>query len=834
MDSFIKKNVIENLKINIFQMVMIAVSVTFFISILMLKSTVLNRLNNVSEQMKQNYSASFLSSESYDEDTYEKIRNIDTVKDVIPFIAYDAELHIGGKVRYFLFSGAQPQDLENKAVIITEGRNVTQGSREILISEKVALKDNIKVGDTVQLVINNEITTLTVVGLYKKTMHQIAAYYEMYGDADFVRNVYGENAMYNSMMISMTDTSPDNMSNVLTKIHSYIPGAEFENVYDLQNASARDYNSFSMLLWSILAIFILLSIYLIYSFTIIKTEQAVSTILTMKMLGAKDQFVKKVYFKENVLVGIAGIIIGIILAPAGGLLLSYFYANGDIADIRPYFISKLSFAVIGGLIGILIPLFATFISLKGLSGDSLISMMRKNVSSEVRQISTRKKTISFMMGVILIIGIYLCANMFVYIADDILIYALMVTSGAILVVAVFLITPLITDILCVLLDRICSDNSMSFFLAIKNTVSGNNNAQKIIAFVSISVMIVSALMGTFSSAEKSVGLYVDTAYAHDYIIDIPEASIENCTKIVKEINNSSVSAGCTWLPVYNYNQNDKKFRIFAIDTEYYDKFCNLKIIGADSFSVLEKGNCYISKQIAIDNHYKIGDIIQIPYKEKMLHLKIQGIFSSIVNDGRLIFADRDEILDLIKDDFDAIVFANKLENVDFDIYERTIAEKCSFTELDFLRVADYKVSWINSIFNGTEIFYVLFVIISFLVLLMVIGNYLTSVRKRKKDIAILYAIGSNSRLINKEFVMETLIIVILSTIVGLIGSFSLLSVFVKSFSAIFNADLTVFFPWKISMSVLGFFIFVLVIVNMVIIRKVGGEDKNRYIKTHMM
>lgn len=129
-------------------------------------------------------------------------------------------------------------------------------------------------------------------------------------------------------------------------------------------------------------------------------------------------------------------------------------------------------------------------------------------------------------------------------------------------------------------------------------------------------MIVSALMGTFSSAEKSVGLYVDTAYAHDYIIDIPEASIENCTKIVKEINNSSVSAGCTWLTVYNYNQNDKKFRIFAIDTEYYDKFCNLKIIGADSFSVLEKGNCYISKQIAIDNHYKIGDIIQIPYKEK--------------------------------------------------------------------------------------------------------------------------------------------------------------------------------------------------------------------------
>ena len=839
MNDFILGNLKKEKKINIIQFFIMMLAVVLMIAILVLHGTVSMRLDVLKEQIGLK-SAITINYDTYiDVKLVEKIKDINDVKKVYPILSYRTNVEVGAGLRSFFLSSVCDEYIRDGLIEIEEGRTVIEGEREILISKKVAKKDNINIGDTVDIILDNETVTMTVVGLYSQKMFMMMPYYEAYVSSAFLQNMLGIDECYNKVQVSVINVDERTILETIEKISRFNNGFTYETIYTQKNSSERDFESFSMLLWAVLTIFILISIYSIYNFTLTKLENSMSTIITIKMLGARNRWIEGLYVKENLIISLAGSLVGFFVGAFAGAGLCWYYANGDWKDIFPYYTFKPMYLIWGAIVSLLVPFAATVIPIRKTSRVSLVKAIRQSVIQENSHWSLKKRISLFVLGFVIISLNLIAAEKLVYVESELGLYTLMIIMGVFVVLAVILMIPLTVYILCMFLMKIsCNTRGAEIFLSLRNTSTDYNNSSKIISFVAIGMMIIVALMGMFSSTEKSIEEYVDIAYAHDYIISYNEPDSNRINVIVENINECESVKDSTWLYVYHYIQGANKIRVFGINPEVYDSYSHIKIMGEDGarFSDLqtEKNSCFVSRQIIIENDYNIGDTIIVSCAENKVELKIAGVFDSFVNDGRLIFANRDTIGEILDDEYEITIFANKADNVSNKEFETEILKSSPNVKLSFADVPTFKASWVEGVFNGTEIFYFMFLLIIIFTLFSVINNHIVAVRKRKKEIAIIHSLGAKDSLLNKEFIIETIIIIVIAFFVGTIGSYSLLRIFVKSFSAIFNTDLSVFYPIDIALMIYFMFVVVFVLIDICVVRGVIKADKSTYIKNKII
>jgi len=833
MDNLVLKFLKANKKINILQSAIILLAVSLSISILILNNTVSNRITDLFESISKGYAVSVEKSEGFDSDFVDEVRSIEGVSAVYPSMSYSSNVEIKNGIRNFKMSGVYLDELENGVVSIIEGSTISDEMHDVLISQKVATKENLSVGDKFDVVLNNKTYNMVIAGIYQKDMFQMQAYYEAYVDIRLLQQSGILDKEINSLNISLNNPEYIEVQKIIDYLYEKDNTLEFSSVYAQKAAAESDYNSFSMLLWAIFSILAMIIIYLVYNFTIIKTNSNMTSITALRMLGARNKYVESIMIKENLIVGLISSVIGAVLALPVTFLFMWVYSNGDMYDLMPYFEYNLLFIFVGLIVGLVVPYISTSASMRKLYGYSLINALRKSDSYDKKSESLKKSVISFVCGLVIMAFDVFISRKYVYVENEVTIYTLMVISGLILVVSIFLITPFIKFVLCSLLLKIVKDSKgSSFFLALKYTKEDSNNAAKIVSFFTISVMIASALMGMFSSTEKSLDSYASAAYDHDYFISFDEPTYEKCEEISKKIVDINAASTASWSAVYDYTYSGKKIRVFGVDLNDYDNYSRIKINSDKKmkFRDLEKNECVVSRQLLIENGIGLNDSIEVIADDNNLKFKIVGFIDSFVNDGRLIITDRNELLDLIGDDFSVIMLVNKADGLTNEEFETAIKENITYANVEFTWIPEFKKSWVDGIFNGTEIFYFLFLVITLFVIFAVISNYIASIRNRKRDISVIFAIGANNKVISSGFIVEIFIIMLLSIITGFLGSICMLQIFVNSFSAIFNTDLKMYFPFSVAGGVFILLAFIFILVDVIVIRNVLKSDKGRYLK----
>ena len=841
MKEFIVRDLRTNLKKNILQLFVIVVSTALTMGILILHGTMSNRISVLSEKIGSESTIVATSEKLFGMDLIEEVKNINEVNQVDPQLEYSTEGKIHQNFKNFWLLGVTKGFLDIDKVQILEGRTIQFFSNqyEMLVDHKVADQENISVGDEITVSLNGMDTTFEVVGIYKRNRLSMQPCYEFYVDGQMLQKQLKEEGQFNKINVVTSNQNFQTISRVSEELKILLGDKVIcETVIDRRANAARDLNSFSMILWAVLAILILGSVYLIYSTFCIRMDERIKTIAVFKTLGAKEKQIKSAFLKEGLLLGMIGGILGEIVGVFVGCCLCYFYAERDYSDVGKYFTVKLVYVIGCILIGMVVCYFGSIQPIRRIAKISPISAMKNVVSQQHQTLSIKKKRIRFGIGLVMLVMILILSKQVIYIESEGVIYAFMVILGLGSVLAMILMAPYVIRLVCKVIFWMTKDkDTVELYLATENLANNLNNTTVIVSIIIAGIMIIASLHGMFSSARKSVGDYVSHAFAHEYLIDCESKNQEKFDETLETIEKTGVLKDYTRIDVYDYEDelSGKTFRVFGVEPEEFDHYSTLKLHSKEkriSFEELasDENLCFASRQIMIENGYHLGDTIEFDCNGEHLELMIVAYFNSFTNDGRLIYMSRNHLKRINKDSESSLLCANKADGVSADEFEDTIRNVLPSDESSVLSVRAFGDTWKNDVIKGTEIFYIIFAMITVFVIFSLINNYITSILQRRREVGMLSSLGARSKSIKKMFNDEMFIIYLVTLLLGFVGSCATLFIFVQCLSAVFHADLNVYYPGEIMVASAILLIVTFILLDHIIIRRILKSDGVQLIK----
>lgn len=841
MKDFIVRDFRANFKKSMLQLFVIAVSAALTMGILILHGTMSKRISVLSDKTGLESTITATSEELFEEKLIEQIENMDGVIRVAPQIEYSAEGVIHEQFKNLWLLGVTKEFIDIDNLQLLEGSSIDFSSDELemLVDHKVAIRENISVGDEISVAINGEDVTCKVVGIYKRNRFSMQPCYEFYVNGQILQKKLKEEGKYNKVNVVTNDQDFQTISRICEQLKEAMgENVACESVIDRRANAERDLSSFSMILWAVLAILILGSMYLIYSTFCIRMDERIKTIAVLKTLGAKEKQIKSAFLKEGLLLGAIGGVLGEIVGVLVGLCLCYFYAEKDYSDVGQYFTIKVVYIIGCILIGMVVCYFGSVQPIQRASKISPISALKNVASQQHQKINVKKQLLGFAIGVILLVIVLVLSKQAIQLDSEGLIYLYMVVLGLGSVLAMILMIPYVITLICkMIFCRAKGKDAVELYLATQNLANNRNNSTIIMSIIVAGIMIIASLHGMFSSARESVENYVTDAFANEYLIDCMTRDQEEYDETLKLFEDTGVIKNYTDIDVYNYDDelSGKTFRVFGVDPEVYDNYSRLKLYAKDkeiSFKDLASDNkiCFVSRQIMIENQYHIGDIIKYDQDGEDLELTIAAYFSSFTNDGRLIYMSQDNLKQIDKGSESTMFCMNKRDGVSAEEFEDAIRTALDKREFSLLSVSGFAYTWKNDVIKGTEIFYIIFAMITVFVIFSLFNNYITSILQRRSEVGMLSSLGARRKSIRKIFTYEMLIMYLATLLLGGGGSYATLYIFVQCLSAVFHADLSVYYPCEIMVTSGILLLVSFILLNCIIITRILKINEVQLIK----
>lgn len=831
MKEFIVRDLRENLKKNILLLFAITISIALAMGMLILQGTMSNRISILSEKTGAESTIVVTSEDLFGEELIEKVRSIDEVVQVEQQLEYATEGEVNQSARTLWLLGVAKGFETMDKVEILDGRSIEFSSvqYEMLVDSKVANEESILVGDEIKVSLNGEEITFKVVGIYKRNRLSMQPCYEFYVDGEILQNHLNEEGRVNKINVRTSKQNFQTISRVTEEIQTLLgENVVCETINERKANASRDLNSFSMILGAVLAIFIFGSVYLIYSAFCVRMDERIKTIAVFKTLGANEKQIKEAFLKEGLFIGVTGGILGVIVGILVGGVLCYFYAEKDYSDVAKYFTIKLPYVMVCVLLGVVVCYLGSIRPIKRIAKISPIAAMKDVSSQQYKRVNKKKQLIHFWLGIGMLGVILVLSNQVRHIESEGMIYFFMVFLGMGTVIAMLLMVPYVIRWICRTLLWISKDkDSTELYLATQNLTNNRNNTTLITSIIITGIMIIASLHGMFSSARESVGEYVSNAFAHDYLASFEAKDYQELDEIVETIEETGVLKDYTGIAVYNYKDelSGKTFRIFGVEPEEYDDYSKLKLYSKQkeiSFKELASNEniCFVSRQIMIEKGYRLGDTIKFVCDGDPIELTIAASFNSFTNDGRLIYMSADHLKQINKDSKPSLLCLNKADNVSADEFEDIVRREMSSDESSILSVKTLEYTWKDDVIKGTEIFYFIFAMITMFVLFTLINNYITSILQRKSEIGMFFSLGARSKNIKRIFTNEMLLQYVVAILLGVGGSYVALYIFVQCLSAVFHADLRVYYPIEIMITSSMLLMLTFIILNHLIIKRI--------------
>lgn len=705
------------------------------------------------------------------EDIIKSIKDIEGISHVVPRIGGTARdiktlknINVIG-VNFTKQKAAFPIELIDEY-------EVKDTENKIIINEKYANENSLKVGSKVQLSIQDKEKEFIISGIAKNTGVFNSNMNTGMIDISDAQYLLSQNE--NVYSIGITIKNLDNINNMIEEIDSKI-SSDFiiQQRYDIDYFKSY-VGTIDMALKIIGILSIFITLFLTYSTFSLIIYERLHQIGILRSLGISKKDIAISVIVENLLIVISSIIIGSILTvPFVKVVLNYIVQDG-------YFnLSLVKFLCIDVLI-VLFSIMVIVISLKNILKMSVINLLKGIDKKSYR--SKGKKIVQYFCGalslslsIIILIREYQREN-----------GVFLLILGALLLIAAFvLLVKVLLIIVNGILKKILSMFRGSINILFKEFIMQFINILDIVVIISIivsSMYISVALKTMINNGVMNIYRTADIMLSIDGSV---EENFHDEIMNIKYINNSLFQSRTT------ETIKDVKVDIAGIDGIDYKRNFSTEIIkqgGQDIFEKLDDGkNIIITTTFSKNTGIKVKDSLKI----KDVSYNVIGVVSSFENMGKVLFISKDNFKQdiKVKDKDMCLIKVENDDEIETTIYEveklfkNKYENKYSIQELSVLNKQNNE--------NNKKIFNIVNVLIcvSTLICIVSMSNNITiNILSRKKVYATKRALGISKEYLSKCILFEAIILGTYSGAFG-VGLGAILSNYINKILSYYIGDM---------------------------------------------
>lgn len=301
-------------------------------------------------------------------DELNSIKNIPGVTKMEPVLETGIEIQNGWRKKDVALT-AVVNNPEMYRVVDKSGNSVNLPDQGIVVPEKLANILGIKLNDTVFL-------KPFLPGKEKKEVEVkgIAAQYiglSAYSSMDNINNIMGEGKIANSAVLRLENPSFE--GEVKDKLKDMGAVSSVQSKSDALNALLQNLGSMTSSIGVMILLAAILSIAVVYNTTTINIFERQREIATLKVLGFKDNEIKKLVFYENYIITTLGLILGL---PCGSWLGNYLMTTMTTDFYSMPFITKLWTYVLAAVLTFVFTVMANMILMKKIKSISIVEVLK--------------------------------------------------------------------------------------------------------------------------------------------------------------------------------------------------------------------------------------------------------------------------------------------------------------------------------------------------------------------------------------------------------------------------------------------------------------------------
>ena len=198
---------------------------------------------------------------------------------------------------------------------------------EIIIGYEIAAHDNIKIGDTINYLIDYSNHSFKVSGILQRTGGQDDAF--VYMPIKAMQAIINRPEGVTTIGVRVSD--PTRLSQITDKLYGYIPGIQIVTMSEVISSISALASSAKVLSLSMAVIAILISAVGVMNSILMSIFERTHEIGMMRAIGASKTDIFRIIIKETTLLTISGGIIGVILA-----MLTAGIIEGFVRGFMPY------------------------------------------------------------------------------------------------------------------------------------------------------------------------------------------------------------------------------------------------------------------------------------------------------------------------------------------------------------------------------------------------------------------------------------------------------------------------------------------------------------------
>ncbi|MDU0296436.1 MULTISPECIES: ABC transporter permease [Paraclostridium] len=659
-------------------------------------------------------------------------------------------------VVYYYFDKNDIKKLNTLKII--EGSKEIKESKGVYISENSAKLLEKKLGQYLDIEINNTIEKYKILGIcedkgiLKNADNSTISLVTV--EDDLIEKLKIKNNQYSAILLNVDrDEVDDFISNFYN--NSDVKNLDISKTIDPQLIDEQ-INSLNITLYIMFLIILVMSTYIIYcTFKLIITDRlkAMGTLLS---IGAKFRNISFLILLEGAIYGIIGGFIGLGLGVVITKVLAYLANPVPFNEINAnidnsYFILGIIFAILLSCVTASLP---------------LIKLRKIEVKNIILNIDNKKANKSIKT---LIIGILaLVATLVIYIINPYIAYKGAVLEIILLFFSVLLLTNFIIDILSNILLIIIKKINIDIYLALNNIKNSIYIKSVTILFVISTITII-----MFFSLKDSIKNEISGSYEkmnYDLTVDVQALYKKELEKKVEEI--SEIEKKYTISNMTGVLKGDKhsKLNLVGVDSNEYIDFDSYMAYENKESELKNLGDVengiIISKQFAKANNISKSDNIKLTINDKTLEFEVLSIVDSkMFANGNYNIVNRDYIKRIFKNSTQDKFYirTNDVNKVEKSLKSISNDLKIKIhTKSNEIKIQKEEIKPLESILT----------FISFLTLVIAlvscVSNIIISLIQREKDLCILLTSGMTTtqcfRMIIYENFIQTVFAFLLSGI----------------------------------------------------------------------
>ena len=622
----------------------------------------------------------------------------------------------------------------------------------IWVSRSFAEKYNFNIGSNVDIYL----------GIFQK--HEIFTVTYIFEDTGFFANstiynvmadisdVGGKSGIYNECYIKLkSGVDRDEFMKGL-EIHMDNRDLDIEYAVDYEyiNDLVEDNES---LLRIVLAFIVALVVFILFGAYLIVAKNRASEMIIFKAAGAMPIQIFRILISEVILYGVVGSVIGVI---TGRFLMQIIVMN-----IIPSFPDAVVYTVENYIISICLGVFISFIS-------ALVPIIRL-IRNSVRNLNSSgikvvKKINPLWMLLPLITAI--TSVLLIAFIPSTSIYFTILLIVSVIAIAAFS-SPYILEIVSRLFSRIKGAPSLASMSIKRNSESATLSGLigGIIVFAFIAVSIVNIIIGA--------NVPYKTRFHSDYVIE----TLSDNRRITMLKESLDGLFGVEDVCLLNYEEfegtiagKEKNYTVYSVESSD-DLICCVDLTQKEKEDFDNIDNSAIFSYDMINRlNYKVGDVVKIKIGEKEYDLRIVAVDYTETNTDRVVYINEKAC------DYqftDSLIFLNTDKNVPnsalyIDIRERAELNNCYVIRYnDWAYATSVGLSGISDLLKILEIGIVLVGFIG--IINMTVAMFLS----RKREFEIYRSVGIDDVKYFRMISIESLIISISGSVIGLVFSFAM-------------------------------------------------------------